>query len=167
MLVNGECAMIVNGDWVTNNCTAYGDVSDFGAFALPVSEDEKDLTLMTASGGQGWCVNAGSPNLELAEELLTYFVDDESVKYFLENCNELCVIKDVDLSNISGTLADVMAIRQDENVNVIRYDGQGGFDNEFFDAFGACIADFLLNGGEESFVNTVTCGMVSWERGNN
>lgn len=148
MLVNGECAMILNGDWTSNNCAAYGDVSDFGAFVLPITDSPEDLTLMTGPGGQGFCVNANSENLDLAKEFLSYLVDEESVAYYLENCHEICLVADADTSNATGSLADIQGYFGDEKI-ASPYSGMVNFNTEYFDALGTCIADFLLGGGTD------------------
>lgn len=141
-LAIGDSAMILNGDWTANNAAAYGDIEDFGAFALPVTDDEKDTKIANLPGGQGTCLNANSPNLDVAIEFLNYMASEESVEQYVEKCNVVCLSKDAKTDNATGPLADVMKMREDESV---AYSGIVNFDNEFSDAVLDCLSDYLLS----------------------
>ena len=141
-LATGECGMILNGDWTSNNAAAYGDVSDFGAFALPVTDNADDAKIAKLAGGQGYCLNANSENLDMAKEFLNYMTSDECVESYIENCNEVCLVDGASAENATGSLADVMDLREN---NSVVYTGIVNFDNEFSDAVLDCLSDYLLS----------------------
>jgi len=147
-LVNGDAAMILNGDWTASNCASYGDVSDFGAFPLPVSNDASDLTLASLSGTQGLCVSSKTKYADLCKDFVNITTSADSVKYYLDHCSEIVLSKDADFSNSQGTVQDIMTYLNDDKV-AVAYSGSVNFDSEYFDALSSCISQFLLDGGND------------------
>lgn len=147
-LVNGEAAMILNGDWTASNAASYGDVSDFGAFPLPVSDNASDLTLAGLAGGQGLCVSSSTKHADLCKEFVNITTSAESAKYYLDHCAEIVLTKDADFSNSQGTVQDIEKYLNDSKVTK-NYGGQVNFSNEYFDALQSCISNFLLDGGKD------------------
>lgn len=147
-LVNGEAAMILNGDWTASNAASYGDISDFGAFPLPISDNASDLTLAGLAGGQGICVSSSTKYADLCKEFVNITTSADSAKYYLEHCAEIVLTKDADFSNSQGTVQDIEKYLNDSTITK-NYGGQVNFSNEYFDALQSCISSFLLDGGTD------------------
>lgn len=141
-LANGDCAMILNGDWTSNNAAAYGDTSDFGAFALPVTDNAEDTRFVKPVGGQGYCLNANSENLDMAKEFLNYMTSEECISSYLESCQEVCLVKDVEFDNAKGALFDILSIMDTQGVDAIV---NPNFSNEYNEAVTSCLSEFLLS----------------------
>lgn len=142
-LANGKVAMTLNGDWASNNILAMNQKANIGAFALPSFNDASKTRLAVQTPSEGYALNAGGKNLDVAKEFLNFWTSAESAASFVKNCNMVCVIKGVKATNSTGALADIMNLMNNGRT-VALGPVNHNFDNQYRDAVQTVVSNFLL-----------------------
>lgn len=145
MLANGDVAMTLNGFWTSNNVSAMNPDARMGIFALPTTNDSSKNLLAIQSPTEGLAIHAECKKMEAAEAFLDYWTSPESASLFLEYCNEVLVLKDVEVPNKDGVTAEVIEMINDGRaVSLGMVDHN--FTNEYRDALQTVVAEFLIQG---------------------
>ncbi|WP_240415254.1 ABC transporter substrate-binding protein [Paenibacillus periandrae] len=93
MLLNGEAAMYLQGDWAAEEMLSNPDI---GYFRFPTVHGNGDRTVYYG-GSSGWAISKNS-NLQAAFEVLSYMVSMEERKKFVEASGQLSTLKELPLS---------------------------------------------------------------------
>lgn len=149
MLANGEAAMIVSGDWTSNNVADMGDDVELGAFILPVSNTAADNKVAIPGAGQSFAISADSKNQEAAEKFVSYMTTADAGEKYVEDSIGICVIKGVKAPESESALGDIVQAMNDGKSVMMGADYDANFSEEFRDAFQNTVSDFVLNGGDD------------------
>jgi raffinose/stachyose/melibiose transport system substrate-binding protein len=93
MLLNGEAAMYLQGDWAAEEMLSNPDI---GYFRFPTVLGKGDRTVYYG-GSSGWAISKNS-NQQAAFEVLSYMVSTEERKKFVEASGQLSTLKELPLS---------------------------------------------------------------------
>lgn len=149
MLANGEAAMVVSGDWTSNNVADMGETVELGAFVLPVSNNAEDSILAYPGAGQSYAVSADSENQEAAVKFVDFMTTKESGEEYVNEGIGICVIKDVVAPETETALSDIITLINEGKSKALPADTDFNFSEEYRDAFQNVVSDFLLNGGKD------------------
>lgn len=149
MLATGKAAMVVSGDWTSNNVADMGEEVDLGAFVLPVSNDPEKNTLSYPGAGMSYAVSSGSEHQDEAVKFVEFMTTKEAGEAYVEAGIGICVIKDVEAPDQDNALSDITKIIQEGNGCVLPADADLNFKDEYRDAFQNVVSGFLLNGGTD------------------
>lgn len=149
MLANGEAAMVVSGDWTSNNVADMGETVELGAFVLPVSNNAEDSILAYPGAGQSYAVSADSENQEAAVKFVDFMTTKESGEAYVNEGIGICVIKDVVAPETETALSDIITLINEGKSKALPADTDFNFSEEYRDAFQNVVSDFLLNGGKD------------------
>lgn len=149
MLANGEAAMIVNGDWTSNNVADMGEDVELGAFVLPVSNDASSNKMAIPGAGQSFAISADSQNQEAAEKFVSFMTTADAGEKYVEDGIGICVIKGVEAPESESALGDIVQAMNDGKAVLMSEEYDANFTEEYRDAFQNTVSDFVLNGGSD------------------
>ena len=105
---NGEAAMIVNGNWAINQYLNSNQDLKVDMFAFPASNDtEKNYVTSGVDVLLGIC--KGSENEEAAKEFISFMVEPENAKVYIDDQFAFSAIKGVEQENatVAGVKEDI------------------------------------------------------------
>ena len=149
MLANNEAAMIVSGDWTSNNIADMGENVELGAFPLPVSDDEAENVIVYPGAGQSYAISADSEHQDAAIKFVEFMTSPEAGAKYVEDEIGICVIKGVEVGDAQGSLADITNLINEGRAEALAADADFNFSEEYRDAFMNTVSSFVLNGGED------------------
>ena len=149
MLATGKAAMIVSGDWTSNNIADMGEDVDMGAFILPVSNTDSENVIAIPGAGQSYAISADSKNQEAALKFVEYMTTAEAGEKYVADEIGLCVIKGVQAPDTESALGDIVAAMNEGKSVLMSAEYDANFTDEYRDAFMNTVSDFVLNGAED------------------
>ena len=149
MLANNEAAMIVSGDWTSNNIADMGESVELGAFPLPVSDDEAENVIVYPGAGQSYAISADSEHQDAAVKFVEFMTSPEAGAAYVEQEIGICVIKGVEVGDAQGSLADITNLINEGRAVALSADADFNFSEEYRDAFMNTVSAFVLDGGED------------------
>lgn len=149
MLANNEAAMIISGDWTSNNISDMGESVELGAFPIPVSEAEEENVIVYPGAGQSYAISADSEKQDAAVKFVEFMTTPEAGAKYVEDEIGICVIKDVEVGEAEGSLADITALMNEGKAVALSAEADFNFTEEYRDAFQNVVSTFALNGGED------------------
>lgn len=94
MLLNGEAAMYLQGDWAAEKLLSNPDI---GYFRFPTVHGKGDRTVYYGGSSNGWAISKNS-NQQAAFEVLSYMMSIEERKKFVEASGQLSTLKALPLT---------------------------------------------------------------------
>lgn len=149
MLANNEAAMIVSGDWTSNNIADMGENVELGAFPLPVSDEVADNVIVYPGAGQSYAISADSEHQDAAVKFVEFMTSPEAGAKYVEDEIGICVIKGVEVGDSTGSLADITNLINEGRAVALDPDADFNFSEEYRDAFMNTVSSFVLDGGED------------------
>ena len=149
MLANNEAAMIVSGDWTSNNIADMGESVELGAFPLPVSDNAEDNVIVYPGAGQSYAISADSEHQDAAVKFVEFMTSPEAGAKYVEDEIGICVIKGVEVGDAQGSLADITNLINEGRAVALAADADFNFSEEYRDAFMNTVSSFVLDGGED------------------
>lgn len=148
MLANNEAAMIISGDWTSNNISDMGESVELGAFPLPVSDTEEENVIVYPGAGQSYAISADSDKQDAAKKFVEFMTTPEAGAKYVKDEIGICVIKDVEVGDATGSLADITNLINENRAVALAPDADFNFAEEYRDAFQNMASTFALDGGE-------------------
>lgn len=127
MLINGEAAMLVSGNWEISEFVALGVDDQIGFFATPNTDDDQPV-LGLASGGS-YLVTEQSEHKEEALKFIEFMASEEGMAIMNEGGTDIPCVLDGDLSSSSPIVRDIVEIAK--NDAVYNYEAEGVFSGQF------------------------------------
>lgn len=149
MLATGKAAMVVSGDWTSNNVADMGEEVDLGAFVLPVSNDPEKNVLFYPGAGMSYAVSSGTEHQEEALKFVEFMTTKEAGEAYVNAGIGICVMKDVEAPELDNALSDITRLIHEGEAHMLPADTDQNFKDEYRDAFQNVVSSFLLNGGTD------------------
>lgn len=149
MLATGSAAMIVSGDWTSNNIADMGEDVDMGAFILPISNVDSENVIAIPGAGQSYAISADSKNQDAALRFVEFMTTPEAGEKYVEDEIGLCVIKDVKAPDTESALGDIVKSMNEGKGVLMSAEYDANFTDEYRDAFMNTVSDFVLNGASD------------------
>lgn len=149
MLATEKAAMVVSGDWTSNNVADMGEEVDLGAFVLPVSNDTEKNVLSYPGAGMSYAVSSVTEHREEALKFVEFMTTKEAGDAYVDAGIGICVMKDVEAPELDNALSDITKMINAGEVCMLPSDTDQNFKDEYRDAFQNVVSSFLLNGGTD------------------
>lgn len=149
MLATGKAAMVVSGDWTSNNVADMGEKVDLGAFVLPVSNDVAKNVLSYPGAGMSYAISSETEHRDEAVSFVEFMTTKEAGQAYVDAGIGICVMKDVEAPELDNALSDITRIVNAGDACVFPSDTDQNFKDEYRDAFQNVVSTFLLNGGTD------------------
>lgn len=149
MLANNEAAMIISGDWTSNNISDMGESVELGAFPIPVSDVAEENVIVYPGAGQSYAISADSEKQDAAVKFVEFMTTPQAGAKYVEDEIGICVIKGVEVGEAEGSLADITDLMNEGKAVALSAEADFNFTEEYRDAFQNVVSTFALNGGED------------------
>lgn len=127
MLINGEAAMLVSGNWEIGEFMNLGVDDKIGFFATPNSKDSNPVLGLASDGSYMLC--SQSEHKEEALKFIEFLASPEGAGMWNTGGKDIPSSLDVDSSNLSPIVRDIIEI--EKNGIVYNYEAEGIFTGQF------------------------------------
>ena len=105
---NGEAVMMINGNWAISQFTAANADFHVNMFAFPASNDASK-NYVTSGVDVLLCANKDSKHLDVAKQFLSFMVEKEHAKQYIDEQFAFSAVKGVEQENatVSGVKEDI------------------------------------------------------------
>lgn len=115
MVATGEAGMITQGFWSLGSLQSISPDTEFGFFALPVSNDPDYTPLLHAFADDGFMISETSKHKEEANEFFAFMMSPEGAKIWTETSGQISYVKDVGVDYPSLAAKDFLSYIQSGN----------------------------------------------------
>ena len=127
MLINGEAAMLVSGNWEISEFVNAGVDDQIGFFATPNTDDDQPVLGLAPDGC--YMITSQSQHIDAAKKFIEFLTTSEGASILSEQGYDVPCTTDMDTSNLSPIVLDIMDI--EENGKVYNYEAEDVFSGQY------------------------------------
>ena len=127
MLINGEAAMLISGNWEISEFAEAGVDDQIGFFATPNTDDDQPVLGLAPDGC--YMITAQSENVEEAKKFIEFLTTPEGAAIVNEKCYDIPCATNVDKTKLSPIVQDFIDI--EENGKVYNYESEEIFSGQY------------------------------------
>ena len=127
MLINGEAAMLISGNWEISEFAEAGVDDQIGFFATPNTDDDQPVLGLAPDGC--YMITAQSENVEEAKKFIEFLTTPEGAAIVNEKGYDIPCATNVDKTKLSPIVQDFIDI--EENGKVYNYESEEIFSGQY------------------------------------
>lgn len=127
MLINGEAAMLISGNWEISEFAEAGVDDQIGFFATPNTDDDQPVVGLAPDGC--YMITAQSENVEEAKKFIEFLTTPEGAAIVNEKGYDIPCATNVDKTKLSPIVQDFIDI--EENGKVYNYESEEIFSGQY------------------------------------
>ena len=127
MLINGEAAMLISGNWEISEFAEAGVDDQIGFFATPNTDDDQPVLGLAPDGC--YMITAQSENVEEAKKFIEFLTTPEGAAIVNEKGYDIPCATNVDKTKLSPIVRDFIDI--EENGKVYNYESEEIFSGQY------------------------------------
>lgn len=127
MLINGEAAMLISGNWEISEFAEAGVDDQIGFFATPNTDDDQPVLGLAPDGC--YMITAQSENVEEAKKFIEFLTTPEGAAIVNEKGYDIPCATNVDKTKLSPIVQDFIDI--EENGIVYNYESEEIFSGQY------------------------------------
>lgn len=127
MLINGEAAMLISGNWEISEFAEAGVDDQVGFFATPNTDDDQPVLGLAPDGC--YMITAQSENVEEAKKFIEFLTTPEGAAIVNEKGYDIPCATNVDKTKLSPIVQDFIDI--EENGKVYNYESEEIFSGQY------------------------------------
>lgn len=127
MLINGEAAMLISGNWEISEFAEAGVDDQIGFFATPNTDDDQPVLGLAPDGC--YMITAQSENVEEAKKFIEFLTTLEGAAIVNEKGYDIPCATNVDKTKLSPIVQDFIDI--EENGKVYNYESEEIFSGQY------------------------------------
>lgn len=127
MLINGEAAMLISGNWEISEFAEAGVDDQIGFFATPNTDDDQPVLGLAPDGC--YMITAQSENVEEAKKFIEFLTTPEGAAIVNEKGYDIPCATNVDKTKLSPIVQDFIDI--EENGKVYNYESDEIFSGQY------------------------------------
>lgn len=127
MLINGEAAMLISGNWEISEFAEAGVDDQIGFFATPNTDDDQPVLGLAPDGC--YMITAQSENVEEAKKFIEFLTTPEGAAIVNEKGYDIPCAMNVDKTKLSPIVQDFIDI--EENGKVYNYESEEIFSGQY------------------------------------
>ena len=131
MLITGEAAMLISGNWEISEFAEAGVDDQIGFFATPNTDDDQPVLGLAPDGR--YMVTAQSENIEEAKKFIEFLTTPEGAAIVNEKGSDIPCTTNIDKTQLSPIVQDFINI--EENGNVYNYEAEEIFSGQYDETF--------------------------------
>lgn len=127
MLINGEAAMLISGNWEISEFVNAGVDDQIGFFATPNTDDDQPVLGLAPDGC--YMITSQSQNIDAAKKFIEFLTTSEGAAILSEQGYDIPCTTDMDTSKLSPIVLDIMDI--EKNGKVYNYEAEDIFSGQY------------------------------------
>ena len=127
MLINGEAAMLISGNWEISEFAEAGVDDQIGFFATPNTDDDQPVLGLAPDGC--YMITAQSENVEEAKKFIEFLTTPEGAAIVNEKGYDIPCATNVDKTKLSPIVQDFIDI--EDNGKVYNYESEEIFSGQY------------------------------------
>ena len=127
MLINGEAAMLISGNWEISEFAEAGVDDQIGFFATPNTDDDQPVLGLAPDGC--YMITAQSENVEEAKKFIEFLTTPEGAAIVNDKGYDIPCATNVDKTKLSPIVQDFIDI--EENGKVYNYESEEIFSGQY------------------------------------
>lgn len=127
MLINGEAAMLISGNWEISEFVNAGVDDQIGFFATPNTDDDQPVLGLAPDGC--YMITSQSQNIDAAKKFIEFLTTSEGAAILSEQGYDIPCTTDMDTSKLSPIVLNIMDI--EKNGKVYNYEAEDIFSGQY------------------------------------